>query len=79
MQTFLIKNKNNQEVKNIAGVIFGAPFFEFHEMAGITQFKKIMLNIISKENDLAHVSTSFLLYFLEHYGEYLSANFLGLW
>jgi hypothetical protein len=55
MQTFLIKNKNNQEVKKIAGVIFGAPFFDFHPMAGLTTIKKILLNMISKE-DMSHVS-----------------------
>ena len=78
MQTFLIKNKNNLEIKKIAGVIFGAPFFEFHPMAGVSLSKKIMLNIISKE-EMSHVSSFFfLLYFLEHNDEHLSTSCLGL-
>jgi len=58
MQTFLIKNKNNQEVKKIAGVIFGAPFFDFHAMAGLNIFKRILIYTLSKDHT-ANVSKFF--------------------
>jgi len=49
-QSFLVKNRNNSDLKKIAGIIFGAPFFDFHPMSGTTVGKKIFLNILCRSD-----------------------------
>jgi len=46
----LIKNAESPEVKKLAGVIFNAPFFEFHPLAGVCPIKKIVLKLLSGKN-----------------------------
>ena len=53
IQSFLVKNKNSADVKKIAGFIYGAPFFEFHPIAGLSFFKRMLLNLVCKD-EMSH-------------------------
>jgi alpha-beta hydrolase superfamily lysophospholipase len=64
MQTFLIKNKGNEQIKKIAGIIYGAPYFDVHEMMNITLKKKLLMELVNID-DLSDVS--FLNLFLSQY------------
>ena len=53
VQNFLAKNKANSQIKNIQGVIYGAPFFEFAEDSGMNSAKMVAVKILSYlSNDL---------------------------
>ena len=77
LQSFLVKNKQNQDLKKIAGIIFGAPFFDFHAIAGVTTSKKMIINLLCKD-DISHVSTNLYLYILVNYDEHWITNPLGV-
>jgi len=51
-QTFLIKNKSNPDLKNLAGVIFNAPYFGYPPMAEVGLVKKVLIKLLGGNKQL---------------------------